>query len=269
MLPRLHLFEINDSLWAPRALRDSIIESLSRTLQWGDVLSGLVAPFQEFLSASGADEVLDMCSGAGGPARILVREIRRAGAVPPRFILTDLQPQPEVWSEARAAHPWDIVFEPGAVDATDVPEPLARGRARVIINAFHHFPPPLAASILADAVRGSTGVFIAEPFDRNPLRFASMMPVGSLAMAVNPILSPRDRLQKLLFTLTPVMAAASLWDGIVSALRIYSRDDLEAMVRPFGNDFVWTWGRFRYAFGGNGYYFYGVPRSRRTASESR
>ena len=136
-LPRFHLFEVNDSPWAPRALRDTIVESLSRTLEWGDMLSGLVAPFQEFVRKCGATEVLDVCAGAAGPARILVRELRRAGSRPPRFILTDLHPQPDPWRAARDAHPDDITFEPAPVDATRIPESISRGRARVIINAFH------------------------------------------------------------------------------------------------------------------------------------
>ena len=94
-LPRLHLFEFNDSTWAPVALREALIESLSRALDWGRMLQGLTAPFGEFLARTGATEVLDLCAGAGGPAVVLVRALRRAGKVPPRFLLTDLQPHPE------------------------------------------------------------------------------------------------------------------------------------------------------------------------------
>jgi hypothetical protein len=266
MLPRLHLFEFNDSGWAPRPLRDTIIESLSRTLSWGHLLAGLVAPFEEFVARAGIAELLDVCAGAGGPARILASEIRRAGRRPPRFILTDLNPQPEAWTAARAALPEDIDFEATPVDATAIPAALAAGRARVIINAFHHFPPALARDILADAVAGSAGIFIAEPFDRNPLRFASFIPVGAMALLANPLLSGRDRLPKALLTwATPAVVAASLWDGVVSTLRVYSQAELEAMVAPLGDRFVWRWGRHSFAPGGRGYYFYGVPRTRHVA----
>src|SRR5438067_6679500 len=190
-LPRLQLFEFNDSAWAPRALRDTIVESLSRALAWGHLLAGLVAPFEEFVERAGVDEVLDVCAGAGGPAHILVNEIRRAGRKPPRFILTDLHPQVAAWQAARAAFPDEISFVGTPVDATAIRPEVAGGRARVIINSFHHFSPTLAQRILADAVDGSAGVFIAEPFDRNPLRFASFVPVGLLALAANPILSGR------------------------------------------------------------------------------
>jgi hypothetical protein len=260
-LPRLQLFEFNDSPWAPRALRDTIVESLSRTLAWGHLLAGLVAPFEEFVARAGVSEVLDVCAGAGGPAHILVNEIRRAGRTPPRFILTDLLPQVEAWQVARTAFPDEISFVSTPVDATAIRPEVAGGRARVIINSFHHFSPTLAQRILADAVEGSAGIFIAEPWDRNPLRFASFIPIGVLALASNPFLSGRDRATKALMTYaSPVVLAASLWDGLVSTLRVYSRDELEAMVAPLGDRFEWTYGRHRFSPGGSGYYFYGVPR---------
>jgi hypothetical protein len=262
MLPRLHLFEFNDSPWAPRPLRDTIIESLSRTLSWGRLLAGLVAPFEEFVTRARVGEVLDVCAGAGGPARILAGEIRRAGRTPPRFLLTDLQPQLETWQAARDAMPRDLDYVASPVDATAIPPEIGRGRARVIINSFHHFSPRLARDILRDAVEGSAGIFIAEPFDRNPLRFGTFMPVGAMALMANPVLSPRDRIGKALLTwATPAVVAASLWDGVVSTLRVYSRAELEEMVAPLGDRFVWTFGHHAFSPGGRGYYFYGVPRA--------
>ncbi len=260
-LPRAHLFEFNDSSWAPQPLRDTVIEALSRALDWGRMLRGLVAPFEAFVAATAAREILDVCAGAGGPARILVGEITRAGRTPPRFVLTDLQPQIGAWSAAREAFPGVVDFEPEPVDATRIPPHLADGRARTIINAFHHFPPELARRILEDAVAGSSGVFIAEGFERNPLRFASFGPAGLLSLAVNPLMSPRDRLAKALLTwASPIALAVSIWDGLVSTMRVYTEEELREMVAPFGGAFVWTYGTYDYAPGGRGYYFYGVPR---------
>ncbi|RYG67021.1 hypothetical protein EON77_16875, partial [bacterium] len=63
---RTTLAEFNDLPWVPLALRDTVIESLSRALEWGRMLSGLAAPFEAFVRATGAREVLDLGSGAGG-----------------------------------------------------------------------------------------------------------------------------------------------------------------------------------------------------------
>jgi hypothetical protein len=265
-LPRLHLFEFNDAAWAPRSLRDTIVESLSHALDWRRALAGVVAPFESFVGEAGVREVLDVCAGAGGPASVLAREIRRAGRVPPRFILTDLHPRPRAWQAAARRAPLDLAHEPAPVDATRIPPRLAAGRARVILNAFHHFPPSLAQKILADAVASSSPIFIAEPFERNPLGLTALVFAAALALVATPLLTARDRLQKLLWTVTALAPLASLWDGVVSTLRVYDEAELRAMVAPLGDGFRWTWGRHRYGLGGRGYYFYGVPRELTTSS---
>jgi hypothetical protein len=258
--PRIQAFEFNDTAATPKFLRDTVVESLSRTLRWGRMLRPLVPPFRRFLAASGATEILDLCAGAAGPASILASEMRAAGEPPPRFLLTDLYPQLDAWRAAREAHPGDIDFVADPVDATAIPEPLARGRARTIINAFHHFSPDLARALLADAVRGSAGIFLSESFDRNPLRFLPFAPAGLPALFANPLLSPRDRLAKAAATyLLPISTGISLWDGVVSTLRVYSERDLFEMVRDLGPTFRWEYGTYHFAPFGKGTYFFGVP----------
>jgi len=259
-LPRLQLFEFNDLAWMSTAVKDTVIESLSHALAWGRMLRGLVAPFERFLALSGAREVLDIGAGAGGPASILVQEIARAGRTPPRFLLTDLLPQVEVWQRLAARLPGQLDFVPEPVDATAIPPELSAGRARSIINVFHHFPPELGRAILADAVRSSRGVFLAEGLRRQPLEFANFAPAGLAALALNPILSHRDRLAKALLTwVTPAALAISAWDGFVSALRSYDEDELRAMVADLPGGWRWEHGTYHFPPLGTGCYFFGVP----------
>ena len=258
-IARRQLFEFNDSPWAPAPLRETIVEALSRTLSWGRILHGLVTPFRQFLDGAGATEVLDLCAGAGGPAAILAGEIERAGGRSPRFLLTDLEPHPEAWARLRDQHPGVVDFEPAPVDATRIPPRIGAGRARVLINALHHFPPAVAQAILRGACEDSPGVFIAEGFERSPLRFVAFTAAGLPALLATPLLSPRRRLAKVWFTwLTPVALAAGLWDGFVSTLRVYTESELREMVAPFGDCFEWTFGTYRFRPFGRGYYFYGV-----------
>ncbi len=259
-LPRLQLFEFNDLAWVGADLRDTIIESLSRGLRWGRTLHGLVAPLAAFLDEAGTHEVLDVCAGAGGPAQIVVEEFRRAGREPPRLLLTDLYPRAAAW-ERLAALDGAVRGHPASVDATAIPPELGRGRARVIINAFHHFSPTLAARILGDAVRSRAPIWISEPFDRSPRMFLSFAPFGLGALLANPVLTPERTLGKavLAWGVTPLMLAISAWDGFVSTLRVYEESELRAMVAPLGDGYRWTYGTYEYAFGGRGYYFHGVP----------
>ena len=254
-LPRLQLFEVNDQSWIPEPIRDSLIESLSRALDWGRMLRGLAAPFAEFLDATGSDEVLDLCSGAGGPAAVLVHELRRANRMPPRFLLTDLHPHAERWQVLRDREP-ALDFIPEPVDATDIPAALGAGRARLIVNALHHLPPALAGEVLRAACKDGPGIFVAEGFERNPLRFFPIAPMGLVSMFANPWLSPRHRLAK--FMLMPVSLACAPWDGLVSTLRVYTEAELRKMVEPLGDAFEWSYGTWRFPLGGQGYWFSGV-----------
>ena len=66
-LPRLQLFEFNDAPWAPPALRELIVDSLSLALERGRMLDGLIDPVAEFMRDSGSEHILDLCAGAGAP----------------------------------------------------------------------------------------------------------------------------------------------------------------------------------------------------------
>jgi hypothetical protein len=86
--------------------------------------------------------------------------------------------------------------------------------------------------------------------------------VGLLALAATPLLSPRERAPKVLLTwLSPITLAAGTWDGFVSSLRMYSDDELRALVAPLGDHYRWHHGLYRYSVLGQGTYFYGLPRA--------
>jgi len=264
-LPRLQLFEFNDSPWAPKVLRDTVVEALSRSLRWGRMLDGLVEPFEAFLAACGTHEVLDLCAGAGGPAQVLAEAMSRRGRQA-RFLLTDLFPQVPAWEALRAELPGRLDFVPLPVDATAIPADLGAGRARVIINALHHFPPALARRVLRGACEDAPGVFVAEGLVRNPLRFAAFLPVGLPALLAAPVLAKDRRLARALLSwATPVALAVSAWDGAVSTLRIYEPAELRSMVADLPG---WTWrhGTYAYAGVGRGTWFYGVRVDGRPAS---
>ena len=259
-LPRLQLFEFHDQPWVPATLRDMIVETLSRSSDWGGFMRPLVPAIEEFLSASETCEVLDLCSGAGGPAVILSREITRLGRRPPRILMTDLFPREPAWRRAKRRFP-SIDFIAESVDATRISPSLSQGRARTILNAFHHFPPALARAIVRDAVEHGASIFIAEAFERNPMGALPLIPIGIPALLSSPLLATRDRLAKAAWAwFTPIGMTAGTWDAIVSTLRVYSESELRELVAPFGEGYEWSYKTYDYPFGGRGYYFQGVPR---------
>lgn len=258
---RFQLFEINDSAWAPSPLRDLIIESLSRTLRWGRMLDGLVEPLVSLLRETGATEVLDVAAGAGGPAEVLLEAMKRQGVAPPRFVLTDLKPQVEAWAALAAKHP-ELSFIAQPVDATALEPKLAKGRVQLIVNALHHLPPGLARGVMREACRHAPGVLVSEGFERSPLQFSAFVKWGLPSLAVTPVLSPKDRFAKAaLAWLSPVGLAASIWDGTVSTLRVYSEGELRQMVEGVEGEWRWEYGTWRTGAFGRPYWFRGVRKS--------
>lgn len=256
-LPRLQLFEFNDAAWAPAALRETVVESLSTALRWGRMLDGLVEPFAAFLERTGSIEVLDLCAGAGGPAEVLAEAMERRGRAT-HFLLSDLFPHVEDWEALQAANPARLGFVREPLDATNIPPGVGAGRARVIINALHHFPPALARAVLHGACKDAPGVFIAEGLVRNPLSFAAMAPVGIAALYASPAMARSHRLGRALFTwLTPIALAVSAWDGTVSSFRCYTEAELRDFVRDV-DGFTWEYGEYSHSRFGRGSWFAGV-----------
>jgi hypothetical protein len=260
-LPRLQLFEFNDHARTPESLRDTVIETLSQVLDEAGVVRATIPVVESFLETAGYDAILDLCAGAGGPAEILCREMQAEGKRPPHILETDLFPRIEAWSAARERRPGSIDFVATPVDATNIPPEISAKRARVIWNAFHHFPPALGTAILRAAVTDRAPILILEGFERDPRGFLPFAASGVRVLYQNPLRSPKQRGQKMFWTwLTPIALAVSTWDGLVSTLRVYNERELFAMVAPFGAGYAWDYGTYEFPHGGRGMYFQGIPR---------
>jgi hypothetical protein len=221
----------------------------------------MVAPFCDFLQQAGTDRVLDLCSGAGGATFVFADEMARQNKETPRFVLTDLFPREQLWRKNAPHSAADIEFCDRPVDATHAPNDLADGAARTIHNAFHHFQPEQARAILKDAIDNSSGIFISEMFPRRIQQLAHIVVTNLWLGPGLPLRTNRSALERLsVFLLSPLILAGLTWDGFVSTLRVYTEEELRALVAPLGDKFEWTYGTCRYGLAGETTYFFGVPR---------
>jgi hypothetical protein len=207
--------------------------------------------------------VLDLCSGSGEPVSVLCEALLGAGITPPRFALSDLFPNLACMRRVASRHPGLIEVVPEPVDAASVPQTLD-APACTIVSAFHHFPPPLARSILADCVGHDRAVFVLEPCPRAPWRALAMGAAMPVAIAANPLLAERGRVPKALLTyLLPVLPVAAAFDSLVSLMRMYSEAELRSLVAPLGDRFEWCFRPLPVSLGGEVTAFFGVPRGPR------
>lgn len=245
MSRRLHLFEIEDLPSCPRVIRDGITDILQHSINMGDFYAPIVPILSRALARSGSTQVVDLCSGGGGPWPTLFPKLRQEQDVDVTLLLTDRFPNAQAFNRVRGLLGDRVSCSYESVSAFDVPESVEG--FRTIFTGLHHFRPPDARRIIADAVRKNEGIGVFEFTQRRvlPMAFVAVMsPLGTLFAA--PFAKP-FRLSRLLLTyLIPVLPLCTLFDGVVSCLRTYSQDELRELVAGLpDNDYHWEIGEVR------------------------
>jgi hypothetical protein len=238
----MHLFEIGDQAWCPRPFRDATTDLLEFFLRIGNYYAPIVPRLRAAIEKTGESEIVDLCSGGGGPWLRLLSEF--GDQSPIRVVLTDKYPNALGAHRVAEASRGRIRSELRSVDATAVARDL-RG-FRTMFSAFHHFRPAAARAILADAVNSRVGIGIFEFTERSLVGVAALALTPLAVLVAVPFLRP-VRWQTLLLTyVIPILPIGALFDGIVSCLRTYSPRELSALVEPLrGDGYTWEIGQAR------------------------
>lgn len=262
-IPRLHLFEFHEKAWCPAFLRNGLRAMLQRIASTFPGYEAIVDELQAAVQATGATEVVDLCTGGGGP---WVRIAERLPADSPilRVRLTDLFPDVGAMEAMQRDTGGLAVPHERPVDALEE-HPELPG-FRTVFAAFHHFSPQPARQVLARAVATGEGVGVFELTERQP--WALMVPLSAfpLAMGLIPFVRP-FRWVYLPFTyLVPALPIMLAFDGLVSCLRTYEPEELLAMGREVAPHYEWRAGRVRPPQGRlNVVYLVGIPPRREPA----
>ena len=244
-MARIHAFEFEDQAWFPGLIREYMTDFLSHMGGWSIVP---YLPFTERLAEAmrrtGDQRVIDLCSGGGGPAVVIARDLRERLARPVGVVLTDLYPSPSRLEHARSVFPDWVELEARSIDAQNVPPELEG--FRLVCNGFHPLKPEQARACLLDAVTKRRGVALVELTRRSPFSMLQIAFGTTTQLLVTPFIKP-FRWSRLLFTyLVPVVPLCTLWDGIVSCLRVYDPRELEGLVQGLPvSDYHWEYGRLR------------------------
>ncbi|KAH6605885.1 hypothetical protein Trco_005038 [Trichoderma cornu-damae] len=253
LIPRLHLFEIDDQPWFPAFLRSRVQDAL--TLAWNSntplqpqspariAASTLI---RELGSSVSSYTFVDFCAGGGGPTPAIQRAINghleAEGEPPVDFVLTDLHPNIAAWENAAERSP-QITYERQPVDASKAPRHLVERRdgrkvMRLFNLSFHHFDDALARDVLKDTISASHGFAIFELQDRSLAGVISVLMLGVGAMITAPFFAWKWRSPAtLLFSwLLPVLPFVLVFDGLISCLRARTAREIENLLRGCGAD---------------------------------
>ena len=241
-MKRIQLFEFEDLAWFPQAIRDGITDFLHFLVSHSGLFDRIAPLLDEALAGCGAQQVIDLCAGGGGPWLALKRRTCGAALRRVRVLLTDYFPNLPALRETRDASGGEIDFLTLRVDARQVPHQLAG--FRTLFSAFHHFAPPAARAIIHDAVAHRRGLAIFESTQRHPLMLFYMLMTPLVVLLTLPF-HRGLRPSKLFWTyVIPAIPLAVMFDGVISCLRTYTPAELRDMVRdiPGADRYHWSIG---------------------------
>jgi hypothetical protein len=231
---RRQWLEIHDQPWFPGSLRDLVTDTLQSLWNFFGFYEPIVPRLRNALQEARTHQILDLCSGGGGPWVRLIRDFEEDERFPVNICLTDKFPNPKAFERAQDTSHKRVVFRAGPVDATCVPRNLQG--FRTIFSSFHHFPPDVARAILQDAVEQQQGVGVFELPKRDWLTILLVSFIPVMAMALAPFIRP-FRWSRLLWTyLIPVVPFVVWFDGVVSCLRAYTTAELRELTQGLGQE---------------------------------
>ena len=214
------------------------ILNLTRTYE------AIATRLRQAIARTGSRQIIDLCSGGGGPWLRLHSNMSNGDGQPPTVLLTDKFPNLPAFERARRLSDGKLDFHVDAVDATRVP-PELQG-FRTLFTSFHHLRPKAARALLKDAVEQRQPIAIFEAAQRSWMALALTALAPLHVLALTPFVRP-FRWSRLLWTyLLPAVPLVALFDGIVSCLRIYSPEELRGMTEEFkGANYHWDIGEQR------------------------
>ena len=236
-MKRFHLIEIHEQTWCPALIRDAATDYLQFAITFGNVYQPIFPHLETALKNAGTGKIVDLCSGGGGAWVSLKKEFADV-----EVTLTDYYPNLASFRELKEHH--DLNFEELSVNALDVPDNLTG--FRTIFTAFHHFRPAQAKEILRDAANKNCGIGIFEATPRSIKTLLIMLLTPIFVLLLTPKIRP-FRLSRIVFTyLLPIVPLVVLFDGVVSALRTYTPDELKEFTHDLGDDnYIWEIGEER------------------------
>ncbi|WP_437541362.1 hypothetical protein WME97_26830 [Sorangium sp. So ce367] len=248
-MKRIHLFEIEDFSWFPgwlRACMTRLLVIMHRALGTREALVELVA---RALKESNTSNIVDLCSGSGGPMIDVVRTLReKPGFEGTRLTLTDLYPSKEAAELINNQEGSHVSYQTTPVDATKIGGDIAgfNKSLRTMVSSFHHMRPDNARKILESAQRSRQPICIFEISDNSHPLFLGWLalPINFvMCLLITPLARPMT-LRQLVFTyIVPIIPLCFAWDGAVSNARTYTLADLDELLSGLQNeDYRWEKG---------------------------
>jgi hypothetical protein len=255
---RFHFFEFEDQRWFPATIREGGTDYLRYFLKTTGFYEPSFSQISALQKETGTFQIIDLCSGGGGETEHLYEELQKSHPES-RITLTDKFPNISSFRYLSDKTGGKIGFYKDPVDASNVPAEM-KG-IRTMFSATHHFEPEQLRTILVNAVESRQPIALFDGGDKKLLMIAGLILVHPVAFLLfTPFFKP-FRLSRICFTyLLPFIPLMTIWDGIVSVLRLYKPEQLLAIARSIPKSgYVWESGKKRNKAGFSICYLIGRP----------
>jgi hypothetical protein len=239
-IPRMEFIELHEQSWFPESLRKAVTSALQFGLNQLKIYSCVIPVLRRVLALTRTNQIIDMCSGAGGPWIQLRAALDKSG-IPVKVCLTDKYPNLEAFAWVASFSQHKITFYSHSVDATKMSSEI-KG-FRTIFTSFHHFSAELARGILQNAVDAGAGIGIFEASARTRYSIVLMFLWTISQLLFAPFIRPFCWSRLFWTYVIPLVPLVLLFDGVVSCLRTYSPAELMEMASSTaGRPYRWEAG---------------------------
>jgi len=255
----IHLFEFTDQPWLPAILRQYVTDYLHFVITKAGIYKPAIPILKEVIDKTGTDELLDLCSGSGGGVDIVQKELSELAGKEIKLKMSDKYPNIEPYELLKNNSTGGLDYLKESVDVMHVPNYL-KG-IRTLFSAFHHFRPKQAKEILKDALQNNTPICIFEGAGKTVLDFFGILIFTPIIFFfITPFIKP-FKLSRILFTyLIPIVPITTVWDGLVSILRMHTPVDMLKMANEINAPgYVWKADEIKGKFGNSVMYLVGYP----------
>lgn len=256
---RWHIVEFEDLSWFPDAIREGGTDYLKYFLKAVGFYQPVIPLIAEGLEHSGENQLLDLCSGGGGPVEQISEGLSNFLNRKIHIVLSDKFPNTDAFQLISKRSGGTIAFKNFPVDATNVPADL-KG-FRTMFSAVHHFRPPAIKQMLRNAAEQQAGIALFDGGDKNLFTILGIVLFHPIAFLIGTPFFRPFKISRIVFTyLIPLIPITTVWDGCVSILRLYSPQELLQMAKEVApQGYQWKSGKVKNKLGMRVTYLIGYP----------
>ncbi|HRG33087.1 MAG TPA: hypothetical protein PLN76_07390 [Saprospiraceae bacterium] len=258
---RVQLFEFEDLSWFPDVIRTGGTDFLRYFLISSELYKPIIPLINQALKDTNETKMIDLCSGGGGYIEQVYDELNKISGRKISITLTDKFPNIKAYEFLKEKTKDGINFVADSTDAANVPKEL-KG-FRTMFSAVHHFHPDQVKTILNNAIENHAAIGFFDGGEKSIFAILGLIILHPIAFIIfTPFFKP-FKISRLFFTyLIPLIPIYTVWDGVVSILRMYKPMELQQIAESLGaENYIWTSGRTKNRFGIRATYLIGYPKN--------